>query len=243
MITAPETAANDSGPARSARTGWLAAVLVVAVAGAGVWAVALLLGGLAHRRPLLDAKPGAGGAGVWTLNLATYPDSLSGVHGKNGGAHPDWVTYGPTTNLWVPAHALVRVTVRNYDTSATPNDVFYAKVHGTVGGVAYYNGRPLRQLNPADSAHTFTIHMFPTAGQPTLFVSVPMLAVPDNAPSLANGYPKPTVTTFEFRTGAPGRYVWQCFAPCGDPTYAGFGGPMGTIGYMAGTITVGGTHA
>ena len=30
------------------------------------------------------------------LSLATYPDSLSGLHGKGGGPHPDWVTYGPT---------------------------------------------------------------------------------------------------------------------------------------------------
>ena len=189
------------------------------------------------------AATSVGGTRVWTLNLATYPDSLSGVHGKNGGAHPDWVTYGPSTSLWGPAHALVKVTIRNYDTSARPNDLYYATVHGTVGGVAYYDGKPLSQLSPDQSAHTFTIHMFPTAGQPPLFVSVPMLAVADNAPNLANGYPKPTVTTFEFRTGGPGRYICQCFAPCCDPTYAGFGGPMSTIGYMAGTITVGGSHA
>ena len=239
-----------SGGGGTARSAWvhpLLAVVVVGAAGVIVWAAALLLGVLAHVPPALRAQPVAatsvGGTRVWTLNLATYPDSLSGVHGKNGGAHPDWGTYGPSTSLWVPAHALVKVTIRNYDTSARPNDLYYATVHGTVGGVAYYDGKPLSQLSPDQSAHTFTIHMFPTAGQPTLFVSVPMLAVADNAPNLANGYPKPTVTTFEFRTGGPGRYIWQCFAPCGDPTYAGFGGPMSTIGYMAGTITVGGSHA
>jgi len=246
MITAPATTGSDSNLGRSPRGNWLLAVLVVVLAGAAVWAIAHLLGVLAHKRPVLSAKPAAataaGGAPVYTLNLSTYPDSGPGVHGQNGGPHPDWVTYGPTTNLQVPAHALVKVTVRNYDSSATPNDLYYAKVHGTVGGVAYYNGKPLRQLDPSTSAHTFTIHMFPTAGQPDLFVSVPMLAVPDDAPALANGYPKAAVTTFEFRTGAPGRYIWQCFAPCGDPTYAGFGGPMSTLGYMTGTITVGGSH-
>jgi hypothetical protein len=220
------------------------AVIAVAVTGAAVYGIALLLGVLANPRPLMRAVASvSGGERVYTLNLSTWPDSLQGVHGKGGGAHPDWVTYGPTTDLWVPAHALVKVTVRNYDTSARPNDLFYARVQGTVGGVAYYNGKPLSQLPPDQSAHTFTIHMFPTSGQPMLDVSVPMLAVPDNAPTLANGYPKPTVTTFEFRTGGPGRYIWQCFAPCGDPTYAGFGGPMSTLGYMAGTITVGGAHA
>ena len=29
------------------------------------------------------------------LHLATYPDSMAGEHGKSGGAHPDWVSYGP----------------------------------------------------------------------------------------------------------------------------------------------------
>ena len=34
------------------------------------------------------------------------------------------------------------------------------------------------------------------------------------------------------------KYVWQCEYPCGDGTYANFGGPMSAQGYMAGTISV-----
>ena len=41
------------------------------------------------------------------MELATYQDSLAGEHGPGGGSQPDWVSYGPTTNLSVPAHSLV----------------------------------------------------------------------------------------------------------------------------------------
>ena len=67
------------------------------------------------------------------LNLATYPDSLQGVHGKNGGAHPDWVTYGPSTNLRVPAHSLVTVTIRQYDTGGTVTNPYFATPAGHRG--------------------------------------------------------------------------------------------------------------
>jgi hypothetical protein len=191
---------------------------------------------------VLKATP-SGPAEV-TLNLATYPDSMIGTHGRNGGPHPDWVTYGPSTTLSVPAHSLVKVTIRNYDTATTLNDPYFATVQGTVGGVAYYNGNPLRRLSPEQVAHTFTIHMFPTSGQPGLTVNVPLAGVAENAKNLANGYPAPETVTFEFRTGAPGRYIWQCSDPCGGTEYfAGMGGPMSTEGYMTGTLTVGGASA
>jgi hypothetical protein len=239
----------EAVPAGSGRSGWgtrVLAVVAIAVAGAVVWATAAVLQALGHVPPTLKATPAAGGQGaanVVTLSLATYPDSMSGVHGASGGAHPEWVTYGPSTTLSVPAYSLVKMTIKNYDTASTLNDTFFAQVQGTVGGVASYDGKPLSKISPDAVAHTFTIHMFPTSGQPALDVSVPLLGVPDNAPALADGYPKPEVVTFEFRTGAPGRYIWQCFDPCGQPYFAGFGGPMATLGYMAGTITVGGAHA
>jgi hypothetical protein len=69
-------------------------------------------------------------------------------------------------------------------------------------------------------------------------VSVPLPAVADDAPPLANGYPKPHNVTFSFITKGPGDYVFQCEFPCGDGYYAKFGGPMSTEGYMAGTVTV-----
>ncbi|MHB8293900.1 MAG: hypothetical protein ACYDH5_04615 [Acidimicrobiales bacterium] len=192
-------------------------------------------------RTIGSAQQAAARVKVVSLSLATYPNSLAGEHGKSGGAHPNWVSYGPTTNLWVPSHALVKITIRNYDTATTLNSPYFGNVRGTVGNVASFDGHTLSHINPADVAHTFTIHMFPTSGQPPLDVNVPLPGVSQNAPNApGSSYPKPEVVTFEFRTGASGRYIWQCFDPCGGSQYyAGFGGPMQNLGYMEGTITVG----
>lgn len=242
--SSPGTGSPGGGATRVSRVG---AVAFVVVGAAAILGLAFLLKVLGAHPFLLKAQQVAttqGATGpekVVTLNLAAYPDSMAGEHGSTGGAHPDWVSYGPTTNLWVPAHSLVKMTIRNYDSATPLNSPFFSQVQGTLGGTASYNGKPLAKINPADVAHTFTIHMFPTAGQPELDVSVPLLGVPDNAQNAPNSqYPKPQVVTFEFRTGAPGRYIWQCIDPCGGSQYyQGFGGPMQNLGYMAGTITVG----
>lgn len=173
-----------------------------------------------------------------TLTLSTYPDSMAGEHGAGGGAHPAWVSYGSSTSLWVPAHALVTVTIKNYDTATPLHDPFYAQVRGTEGGVMLVNGKKMAGIDYSLASHTFTIHYFPDSAQPLLDVSVPVMAVPSTAPNLANGYPAPQTISFQFRTGAPGHYIWQCFDPCGT-RFDGFGGPMATTGYMAGTLVVG----
>jgi hypothetical protein len=171
------------------------------------------------------------------LELATYPDSLAGEHGPGGGSHPDWVSYGPTTNLSVPAHSLVTVTIRQYDTGGTITNPYFAKVHGTVDGTIMVNGKTTTSENPDAIGHTFTIHALPTNQDP-LFVSVPLPALPDSAkPAPGSDYPAPAVVTFSFVAGGPGNYVWNCEYPCGDG-YANFGGPMATRGYMSGTLTV-----
>jgi hypothetical protein len=172
------------------------------------------------------------------INLSTYPDSMDGQHGPDGGPHPDWVTYGPSTDLTVPAHALVTVTIRQYDGGERITNPWFARVHGTVGGDETVDGKPVTRVDPAHVGHTFTIHAAPTA-QDNLFVSAPLPAVPDDAP-IAKGsiYPKPIVVTFSFMTHGPGKYVWNCEFPCGDGYYAKFGGPMSTRKYMSGTLTV-----
>lgn len=171
------------------------------------------------------------------LRLSTYPDSMAGEHGSNGGAHPDWVSYGPSTNLEVPAHSVVTMTIDQYDTGGAVYNPYFAQATGTLGGTETVNGKAVTGIGPGDVAHTFTLHMFP-ANQPTEFVNVPLPAVSANAPNQANGYPKPNVVTFSFVTSGPGRYVFNCEFPCGTE-YRGFGGPMSTQSYMAGTLTVG----
>ncbi|MDX6309749.1 MAG: hypothetical protein QOI06_2795 [Nocardioidaceae bacterium] len=172
------------------------------------------------------------------VHLATYPDSMAGEHGADGGAEPDWVSYGPTTDLSVPAHSLVTVTIDQYDGGEEITNHYFARVHGTVGGTETVNGKTVTGVNPKAIGHTFTLHAAPTDQSP-IFVSAPLPAVPDDAP-LAPGsdYPKPNVVTFSFMTGSAGKYVWNCEFPCGDGYYAKFGGPMSTRGYMSGTLTV-----
>ncbi|HVN12694.1 MAG TPA: hypothetical protein VMT69_11420 [Kineosporiaceae bacterium] len=171
------------------------------------------------------------------LQLDTWPDSLAGPHGKDGGPHPDWVSYGPSTNLAVPAHSLVTVTIRQYDTGEEITNPFFAAVHGTVDGTMTVDGATVRSADPEHIGHTFTVHGLASNKDP-LFVSVPLPAVADDAPVRADGYPAPHVVTFSFVTGGPADYVWQCEFPCGDGTYAKFGGPMSEQTYMSGTLTV-----
>jgi len=171
------------------------------------------------------------------LNLDVWPDSLAGEHGDDGGPHPDWVSYGPSSNLVLPAHSLVTMTIKQYDTGEAITNPYFAQVHGTVDGTATVDGHPVRAVDPETVGHTFTVHALITDQDP-LFVSVPLPAVADESPMLANGYAAPHVITFSFITGGAGDYVWQCEFPCGDGTYAKFGGPMSEQAYMAGTVRV-----
>lgn len=200
-----------------------------------------LIGFVLHQQPApaqaAAAKQGSDSHHVY-LHLSTYPDSLAGEHGKDGGAEPDWVSYGPTTTLQVSRNSLVTVTISQYDGGEAITNPWFAQVHGTLGGTETVNGKTVTEVDPETIGHTFTLHAAPTAQDP-LFVSAPLPAVPDDAP-LATGskYPKPNEVTFSFRTKGPGEYVWNCEFPCGDGTYAKFGGPMSARGYMSGTLTV-----
>jgi len=176
-----------------------------------------------------------------SLNLSTYPDSAAITWRRtNGGvgAHPDWVSYGPGTNLTVPAHAVITVTINQYDGGEPIPNPFLAEVHGTVGGVANIDGHLVRAIDDQHVGHTFTIHNFPSSDQDPLFVSVPLPAVAEDAPIVAGtDYPAPHVVTFKFVTGGPGTYAWNCQFPCGG-RYADMGDAMSTYGYMSGTLKV-----
>jgi hypothetical protein len=196
----------------------------------------------------LGYEPAATSATTGTnLSLSVFPDSMV-CHGGGGGPHPEWVTYCPSTSLKVPAYSTITVTIRQYDSSTTLHNYYFSQVSGTVGGVMYVNGRPLTRINPDALAHTFTIQT-PPGLKYQMFVNVPLAGVSASAPDVVkvngNPYPKPNVIVFRFQTGAPGDYVWKCYIPCGTglagagPTgQDGFGGPMATTGYMAGTLTV-----
>jgi hypothetical protein len=172
------------------------------------------------------------------LDISTYPDSMAGPHGSDGGAHPNWVTYGPTSNLSVPAHSLVTVTIKQYDTGGSLTNAYFAKPRGTLGGTITVDGKVVNQTDPDTIGHTFTVHALPTNQDP-LFISVPLPAVADDAPNApGSDYAAPHVITFSFVSGGRGEYIWNCEYPCGDGYYAKFGGPMATQGYMSGTFNV-----
>jgi len=189
------------------------------------------------------------------LHLDTFPDSPDGhpqwekehnYHLDRNASipvttpHLDWVTYGPTTNLVVPAHSLVTITIDNYDGGETLLNGFYHNVRGTINNQMTVNGKTESSIPSDQVSHTFTIHGIPSNKQPWLFVNVPLQKIPDKIESAGAdfGYPPhPNVITFSFMVGGPGHYVWQCEYPCGT-TYNGFGGPMMTHGYMNGNFDV-----
>ena len=172
------------------------------------------------------------------LSLSVFPDSLYGGRGS-GGAHPDWVSFS-NDNLVVPTNSAVTVTMRQYDTGGTPNNAYFAKVIGTVNDTISVNGVTKTSVPTDNVAHTFTLRAI-AGNAPTLFLNVPFPAVSDSAPNtvhIGHGvYPAPNVVTFTFITKGKGVYMWNCEYPCGG-SVAGFGGAMGTYGYMSGTLTV-----
>lgn len=208
---------------------------------AGIAAIFRADAGVGYNPDVLQAtRTGPNSA---TLNISTFPDSMV--------CHPDapnpeigWVSYCPSTTWELPANSVITVTIQQYDSASGLYNDFFSKVQGTIGGVATYNGKAMDQINPDDAAHTFTIQSEPNETNP-LYVSVPLLGVPDNAPNAVtvngNPYPKPNVISFQFRTGPAGHnYIWHCYVPCGNDRKSpyGFTGPMATLGFMAGTISV-----
>ncbi len=222
-------------------------VSVALLIAAAVFVLAILgvrsLKGLGYEPPARAATTGV------HVTLAVYPDSYP-CHGNTsgapgGGPHPEWVTYCPTTSIKVPAYSTVTVTIYQYDTSTGLHNVFFGRVLGTVGGLMSVNGRSTAEVSPNTPGHTFTVQTPPDTAETYLFVNVPLPGVPEGVPEpvkiAGHSYPRPNVVVFKFKTGSPGHYIWHCYVPCGNGLSGeqeGFGGPMSTTGYMAGTLTV-----
>jgi hypothetical protein len=150
-----------------------------------------------------------------------------GAEGDGDNMHPNWVGYLPTTFLQVPAGAVVHMTIDQQDGQTGLRNEFFGLVRGTINDQMTVNGKVVSALDPSLAAHTFTI--------PDLGVSVPLEGVADNAPANAQ-----VVVQFDFVVpDTKGLYRWQCFVPCAAGTLYGNGGPMQTLGYMAGELQVG----
>jgi hypothetical protein len=211
----------------------VAAVIAVAVLIAVY--VAYLTNGPTPYRPAVSDTASGKSVNLTLQTVAAIGPKLS--------PHPTWVSYLIRENgvwhrstVWtLPAHALVHVTVYQYDGKSGLRNPFLSQARGIVGGVFEINGKPTSRIAPDDASHTFAI--------PALGVLVPLLGVADDAKNQCGDAPCSTANahetiTFSFRTGKKGHYRWQCFVPCAAGFLYGFGGPMQTIGYMDGFVNV-----
>jgi hypothetical protein len=199
--------------------------------------------------PVVDYTAGVTADTGATVNVVMQEDPQNDVS-----SHPDWVSYfvqNPTTHQWihttvfkVPAGSRINMTIYGFDGCTPLRNPYWGHVTGTIGNVAYENGKPFTNLNPysgCNVAHTFDI--------PSLNVNVPMgspTLAQINKPGLCGSSPctvtpgnPHVVMTFSFNTPkTPGSYNWQCNVPCGGGFIDGFGGPMQTIGFMTGNMEV-----
>jgi hypothetical protein len=202
-------------------------------------AIAWYVAGYLMVSPSAVAIPTAAGARP-TANLTLQ--TVAGL--GNGYSEPTWVSYlvKDKNGVWqhstiftLPAHALVHVTVYQYDGTSGLRNQFLARVQGVVGDVMQVNGKTAETIDPTLASHTFAV--------PAYHLVVPLAGVANNAKNQCVqapcGLDKAHQTiTFSFRTGAAGHYRWQCFVPCAKGFITGFGGPMQTIGYMSGFLNV-----
>src|SRR5919106_6845870 len=211
-------------------------VAVAAAAGAACILVAVYVAVLVGRQQTITAGGGPGRPAEFTLqtvgSLGPRFERSTWVSYLARRDDGEWVH---STHLKVPANALVRVTIHQYDTGTGLRNPFFARPQGTTDGVMHLDGRPVDVIDPDLTSHTFAI--------PQLGVFVPLPGVPDNAPNHCAAAPCTLAEAhrtikFSFRTGKQGRYRWQCFVPCAAGFIAGFGGPMQTFGYMDGYVDV-----
>lgn len=221
----------------TARSRRILATTVLAAALGGLIAAYVTV--LMRSPQVVGSSTGAGGERPAELTLQTVA-----ALGPNYEGNPNWVSYlvkdsgGKwihSTNLKLPANTLVRVTILQYDTATGLRNPFFARPQGTSGNVIQLDGKTVDVIDPSLTSHTFAI--------PQLGVFVPLAGVADNAKNQCAAAPctlaqAHRTISFTFRTGAPGRYRWQCFVPCAAGFIAGFGGPMQRFGYMDGYLNV-----
>ena len=184
--------------------------------------------------------------------------------GNDSATTPNWVTYytwDPTAKSWVhttlfsvPANTKVNVTIYGFDGCTPLRNNYWSQVQGVLGNtvtVQQFSNKntPLGPAQPeslidswaaCNVAHTFAI---PDLG---LYVPVASPNATNSKKNLCSSYPcTPTsggayaLETFSFMSPSQtGSYRWQCLIPCGGGYINGNGGPMQTLGWMAGFMDV-----
>jgi len=215
----------------------LAVVIAVLAVGTliGFYVAFLTNGPTPYRVPVANASNGGRTADLTLQTVAAVGSKLS--------PNKNWVSYLVRENgvwhrstVWtLPAHAVVHVTVYQFDGASGLRNPFLAQARGVEGKTFTRDGKTMPVIDPTLASHTFAI--------PALGVIVPLEGVADNAKNQCDYAPcdmsmAHRTITFTFRTGKRGHYRWQCFVPCAAGFYFGFGGPMQTIGYMDGFVNV-----
>ena len=212
----------------------VAAVLVVGGVLIGFYIAGYLVTDTQPFRPAVQA----GATPTVNLTLQTVA-----AIGPKLSPQPDWVSYlvrdnggrwRRTTVFTLPAHAVVHVTIYNFDGASGLRNPLLGQPTGLVG-YERVDGKPLTVMPPDQPSHTFAV--------PELGILVPIAPVADDAKNPCDVAPctmaqAHRTITFTFRTGKAGHYRWQCFVPCAAGFIFGFGGPMQTLGYMDGFINV-----
>jgi len=239
-----------SVPARAAAL--IAAFLIVV--GLGVFVAYYYIGSATTQLQTIHYSASGG-----QVNVALQEDP-----GNDSATRPNWVTYytqDPTSKQWVhttlfsvPANTKVNVTIYGYDGCTPLRNNYWSQVQGVTG-----NAMTVQQFDkndkPIGSAQTESVinswadcNVGHTFAIPDLGIFVPVAS--PNAqnsknnlcssepctPSSGGAYAE---ETFSFMSPSQtGSYRWQCLIPCGGGFIDGNGGPMQTLGWMAGFMYV-----
>jgi hypothetical protein len=231
--------------------------LLVAFAAVVVGAVYIVAHYIVGTTPTVDYTSAVHGGQV---NVVLQEDPQNDSSSK-----PDWVTYytmkpgaNPmsqsswvhTTLFKVPANTRVNITILGYDGCTPPRNNFWTQVQGTIGNVISFQqfknpGQPLGPVHVTPTlngwshcavGHTFAIpslNLYVPVGSPNASASLC-----GSSPCVSGPY---TLEKFSFMTpNHSAEFRWQCLVPCGGGFLDGNGGPMQTIGYMTGQMTVAG---
>jgi hypothetical protein len=183
---------------------------------------------------------------------------------NNSATTPDWVTYytqDPTTKQWVhttlfsvPADTKVNVTIFGYDGCTPLRNNYWSQIQGVIGNQVTVqqfskNNTPLGPTQITSFINSWadcTVgHTFAIPGL-NLYVPVASPNANNSANNLCSSSPcTPTsggaysLETFSFMSPShTGTFRWQCLVPCGGGFINGNGGPMQTLGWMAGFMYV-----
>ena len=234
-----------------------AAVLIVAflaVVGLGIFVAVYYIGSATTQLPIVHYTASNGQTNV-VLQEDPQNDSAT---------RPDWVTYytqDPTTKQWlhttlfsVPANTKVNVTIYGYDGCTPLRNNFWSVVQGTIGNTVTVqqfskNNTPLGSAQSTSVINSWSDcnvgHTFAIPGM-NIYVPVASPNALNSANNLCSSSPcTPTsggayaLETFSFMSPSQtGSYRWQCLVPCGGGFLNGNGGPMQTLGWMAGFMDV-----